>query len=128
MLSVLPIQDKNEQREACLLCAAEYYPDLLAYKLLDGDETVGVCQFKLAPEGGVIVTLNGRPNEDKFEYMLMLCRGTLNFIDLMGARYAYLDDKTLDPVMVKAIGFTPDASGRPTVDLKDFFTSGCSCH
>ncbi len=128
MLSVLPIQDKNEQSQACLLCAAEYHPELLAYKLLDGDETVGICQFKLAPEGGVIVTLNGRPHEDKFEYMLMLCRGTLNFIDLLGVKTAYLDDRSLDPIMVKAIGFTPDESGRPAVDLKHFFESNCGCH
>lgn len=127
MLSVLPIQDKHEQKNACLLCGAPYRVDLLAYKLLDGERTVGVCQFKLAPEGGVIVTLNCATDGERFEYMLMLCRGTLNFIDTLGVRYAYFDDETTDPVTVKAIGFSPDEKGRAKVDLKNFFNSPC-CH
>ncbi len=127
MLSVLPIQDKHEQENACLLCGAPYRAELLAYKLLDGERTVGVCQFKLAPEGGVIVTLNCAPNDERFEYMLMLCRGTLNFIDTLGVRYAYFDDDTTDRVTVKAIGFAPDEKGRAKVDLKNFFNSPC-CH
>ena len=124
ILSVLPIQTKEEQAAACALCGCEYDIDLLAYKLMDGEETVGVCQFKMTPEGGSVKNL--KCTGDVFEHLFMLGRGTLNFMDLCGARYAFLDDPTVDSVIAKAIGFEM-ADGRYVMDLKDFFISPC-CH
>ena len=127
MLSVLPIQSKDEQKEVCELCRVEYRPTLLAYKLTDGGKTVGVCQFRLTPEGGVISTLSGLPGEEKFEYLFMLGRGTLNFIDTCGAKYAYLDIDGFDDVTARAIGFSR-IDGRYRIDLEGFFTEPCKHH
>ena len=124
MLSVLPIQSKNEQKEVAELCGVEYRPTLLAYKILDGGKTVGICQFRLAPEGGVIETLSGLPNEEKFEYLFMLGRGTLNFIETCGAKYAYLDIDGFDKITAQAIGFKL-FEGRYRIDLEGFFTEPC---
>ena len=124
MLSVLPIQSKDEQREIAELCGAEYDVNLLAYKILDGGRVVGMSQFKMSPEGGKIITLGGLKGEEKFEYLFMLGRGTLSFIEICGAKYAYLEDKNLDPVIAKAIGFS-DFEGRMRVDLEGFFNEPC---
>ena len=124
MLSVLPIQSKEEQREVAELCGAEYDVNLLAYKILDSGRVVGMSQFKMSPEGGKIITLNGLKGEEKFEYLFMLGRGTLSFIELCGAKYAYLEDKSVDPVIAKAIGFS-EFEGRMRVDLEGFFNEPC---
>jgi hypothetical protein len=125
LLSVLPIQSKDEQAAACAVCGVEFDTDLLAYKITDGDKLVGVSQFKMTPEGGKIVNISCVKGTDCFEYMLMLGRGTLNFIDICGARYAFLDDPTVDDVMSKAIGFAKDENGRYKVDLLHFFDEPC---
>ena len=128
LLSVLPIQDKEEQRTLCEKCGVEYDADLLAYKLIEGETAVGLCQFKMTREGGSIVTLNCFGGEEFFRYIHMLGRGALNFMDLIGARYGYLDDPTVDDVIAKAIGFEKDENGRYKIDLKALFTSPCqSC-
>lgn len=128
MLSVLPIQSKSEQEAVCRLCGIEYDIELLAYKLSDDESIVGICQFKMAPEGGVIKNLVCRPGNEHFEYLLMLGRGTLNFCDNCGARYAYLDDGSIDALTAKAIGFSPNSEGRQTVDLLHFFEEPCKKH
>ena len=128
LLSVLPIQDKEEQRTLCELCHVEYGADLLAYKLIEGETAVGLCQFKMTRDGGSIVSLNCFGGEEFFRYIHMLGRGALNFMDLIGARYGYLDDPTVDDVIAKAIGFEKDENGRYKIDLKALFTSPCqSC-
>lgn len=124
MLAVLPIQSKPEQEELAALCGVEYKPTLLAYKLLDSGKPVGICQFKLSPEGGKIATLTGLVGEDCFEYMFMLGRGTLSFIETCGAKYAYLEDPTVDPVIAKAIGFS-EHEGKLRMDLEGFFEEPC---
>ena len=124
MLSVLPIQTKDEQQKICELCGVEYRPTLLAYKLTDEGKTVGVCQFRLTPEGGVISTLWA---QNKFEYLFLLGRGTLNFIDTCGAKYAYLDVEGFDDVTARAIGFSK-TDGRYRIDLEGFFTEPCKHH
>ena len=125
MLKVTPIQSKEDQRAACEKCGATYEPDLLAYELSEEGKTLGVCQFKMAPEGGVIRTID--LVDDKFDLFYMLCAGTLNFIELCGALYAYLDFE-ISPTKAKLLGFDPDQNGRYRIDLKKFFSSPCKCH
>ena len=125
MLKVTPIQSKGEQKAACEICGAEFDADLLAFALYEGDKILGVSQFKMAPEGGVIRTID--LTDDKFDLFYMLCAGTMNFIELCGARFAYLD-APVDPVLAKALSFAADESGRPVSDLKAFFSAPCkSC-
>jgi hypothetical protein len=125
MLKVTPIQSKEDQRAACEKCGATYEPDLLAYELSEEGKTLGVCQFKMAPEGGVIRTID--LVDDKFDLFYMLCAGTMNFIELCGALYAYLD-APVEAVRAKAMSFDRDESGRWRSDLKAFFSSPCkSC-
>lgn len=130
MLKVFPIQDKNEQAALCERCGVTYNAELLAYQATVDDEFVGICQFKLQSEGGILydlAPLNG-DNQD-FEAIFVLGRAALNFIDLCGVHQAYFDGDVSVPgeTLLRAIGFRPDESqnGRLGMDLTDFFTSPC---
>ena len=125
MLEVKPIQSKEDQKALCELCGATYDADLLAYSLFEGERILGVCQFKMTPDGGSIRSLD--LIEETFDFIYMLCAGTLNFIELCGALYAYLDFE-ISPTRAKLLGFEPDENGRYRIDLKKFFSSPCKCH
>ena len=125
MLEVKPIQSKDDQKTYCEAVGGVYNADLLAYSLFDGDRLIGVCQFKMTPDGGSIRSLD--LTDEKFDLIYMLCAGTLNFIELCGALYAYLDFE-ISPTKAKLLGFEPDQNGRYRIDLKKFFSSPCKCH
>lgn len=130
MLKVFPIQDKNEQAALCERCGVTYNAELLAYQATVDDAFVGICQFKLQPEGGILYDLAPLKGDDQdFEAIFVLGRAALNFIDLCGVHQAYFDGDVSVPgeVLLRAIGFRPDESrnGRLGMDLTDFFTSPC---
>ena len=125
MLEVKPIQSKETQKAFCEAVGAKYDADLLAYSLFDGENLLGVCQFKMTPDGGSIRSLD--LTDEKFDLIYMLCAGTLNFIELCGALYAYLDFE-ISPTKAKLLGFEPDEHGKYRIDLKKFFSNPCKCH
>ena len=130
MLKVFPIQDKNEQAALCERCGVTYNAELLAYQATVDDAFVGICQFKLQPEGGILYDLAPLKGDNQdFEAIFVLGRAALNFIDLCGVHQAYFDGDVSVPgeVLLRAIGFRPDESqnGRLGMDLTDFFTSPC---
>ncbi len=130
MLKVFPIQDKNEQAALCERCGVTYNAELLAYQATVDDAFVGICQFKLQPEGGILYDLAPLKGDNQdFEAIFVLGRAALNFIDLCGVHQAYFDGDVSAPgeVLLRAIGFRPDErqNGRLGMDLTDFFTSPC---
>ena len=46
MLTVLPIQSKDTQKELCEKCGVIYNENAFAYRADDGD-FIGICQFYL---------------------------------------------------------------------------------
>lgn len=136
MLKVLPIQSKDEQAALCLRCNINFDPDLLAYAASVDGEMVGICQFKVTSEGGIIydiAKLTDRPEpEDKrmrdasdFEALFVMGRGALNFIDLCGVHRAFYVGQTDDEALIRAIGFKAGADGRYEINLEGFFTDHC---
>jgi predicted nucleic-acid-binding Zn-ribbon protein len=128
MLKVFPIQDKEEQRVLCERCGVTFDADLLAYQATVEDRFVGVCQFVLRPEGGIVYDLAplDADNPDK-EALFVMGRAALNFIDLCGVHEAYFDGDVTVPgeKLLNAIGFKPDENGRLYMDLNGFFTTPC---
>ena len=128
MLKVFPIQDKQQQKELCERCGIAYNADLLAYQATVEDQFVGVCQFILKPEGGILYDLAplDRENPDK-EALFVMGRAALNFIDLCGVHEAYFDGDTSVPgeKLLNAIGFKPNEDGRLYMNLIGFFTTPC---
>jgi hypothetical protein len=136
MLKVLPIQTKAEQEALCLRCNIKYDPDLLAYAASVDGETVGICQFKVTGDGGIIydiATLTDRdePADRKsrdasdFEALFVMGRGALNFIDLCGVKKAIYIGQATDEALIRAIGFKKDPDGVFRIDLEGFFTDHC---
>lgn len=133
MLKVLPIQTKAEQETLCQKCNIEFKPDLLAYAATVDGDLVGICQFKLTSEGGVLydlakVTGHVEPVAGSdFEAMFVMGRGTLNFIDLCGVHSATFVGEA-DESLLRAIGFRQDDGGVWSIDLEGFFTDHCGNH
>ena len=128
MLKVFPIQDKDEQQRLCERCGVTFKPELLSYQATVEDVFVGVCQFKLAPGGGILYDL--APDKEKpvdTEAMFVMGRAALNFIDLCGIHHAFFDGDDTVPgeTLIRAIGFSKNENGRWEMDLTDFFTTPC---
>ena len=128
MLKVYAIQDKAQQCALCERCCVEYDVELLAYAAEVDGELVGICQFKIGPDGGSLrhlAPVAGIP-VDK-QALFVLGRGTLNFIDLCGVHFARFDGDTAlaGEQLIHAIGFRKNSDGIWCMDLTDFFTSPC---
>ena len=123
MLKVLPIQSKLQQEEICLRCGVSYNPDLLAYAAYDDTLLLGVCQFKLTEEGGILYDLAPAEGTDSFEGLFIMGRGTLNFIDLCGVSRAFYRGKIINERLLLAVGFQKNENGEYAVNLEGFFTA-----
>jgi hypothetical protein len=129
MISVIPIQQKEEQEYFCRLCGIPYSPDLLAYYAKDGEgRFAGLCQFKTDAEGGHIYHLTAPEEAKNLDPLFVMGRAALNFIDLCGIKTAFFDGECADDALLRRIGFSLDESGRYTINLDGFFTKGCGCH
>ena len=125
MLEVIPIQTKTEQEALAARVGAVFLPDALAYRADADGEFVGMCQFRLDPSGGHMLTLDSLPGHEDFQPMFVMGRAALNFMELCGAETAYYEAPLRDRVLVGAIGFREDPAGRLSVDLKGFFDHPC---
>ena len=133
MLKVLPVQTKAEQETLCQQCNVPFRPDALAYAATVDGDFVGICQFKLTAEGGVLYDLSKveghvepAPGSD-FEAMFVMGRGTLNFIDLCGVHSATFVGSA-EEALLRAIGFRPNEEGVFAINLEGFFTDHCGNH
>ena len=127
MLKVLPIQTKARQEELCAACGSEFLPDALAYAAYADEVFCGVCQFKLAPEGGKILSLASIPGHETFQPMYVMGRAALSFMETCGAERAVflpaVDEGSR--LLVRAIGFR-ETDGVWSCDLRGMFDSPCS--
>ncbi len=129
MITVIPIQRKEEQAYFCSLCGIPFDTDLLAYYAKDGEgRFAGICQFKTDAEGGHLYHLAAPAHAEELDALFVMGRAALNFIDLCGIKTAFFDGTVTDDALLHRIGFTPDEKGRYTVNLDGFFTKGCGCH
>ena len=126
MITVTPIQEKNEQQRLCALCGIPFVQELLAYRAEDDGVFAGICQFKTDHEGGHLYHLAAPTGEEHTEALFVTGRATLNFIDLCGIRMAYFDGVGADDALLRRIGFTPDKDGRYAICLEGFFEHPCS--
>ena len=125
MLEVLPIQEKSRQETICHSCGVEYKPELMAYSAHVDGELVGICQFTMSAGGGELVDLANREGVKDTQALFVIGRATLNFIDLCGVHYAFCRSTDIDPVLLRAIGFSKNAEGIYDVDLTNFFDHPC---
>ena len=128
MLKVLPIQTKDHQKECAEKCAVPYVADALAYEATVDGELVGICQFRVTADGGLIYDLASVPGVDDFESMFIMGRGTLNFIDLCGVHHARFVGEVKDATLLRAVGFKENEHGIFEINLEGFFEDHCHNH
>ena len=128
MITVTPIQDKNEQQRLCALCDIPFDPSLLAYSARNAaGEFAGICQFKNDGDGGHIYHLAAPTSATELDPLFVMGRTALNFMDLCGIKLAFFDGEGVSDALLRRIGFAPDKNGRYAINLDGFFTKGC-CH
>ncbi|MBQ9098210.1 MAG: hypothetical protein IJY50_02140 [Clostridia bacterium] len=130
MISVTPIQEKNEQERLCALCHVPYRADALAYVARNAEgQLAGVCQFHMNAEGGHILDLATPTDKDPDDALFVMGRAALNFMDLCHIPTAYFDGacptETVTDALLCRIGFAPDKAGRYTISLDGFFKHPC---
>ena len=128
MLKVLPIQSKDHQKACAEKCAVPYIADALAYEATVDGALVGICQFRVTADGGLIYDLASLPGIDDFESMFIMGRGTLNFIDLCGVHRARFVGEVKDATLLRAVGFKENSDGVFEINLEGFFEDHCHNH
>lgn len=133
MITVMPIQEKAQQKQLCELCGIPYRAERLAYCATnEKGQLTGLCQFGLNAEGGHIYDLACPDASDPDDARFVMGRAALNFIDQCGVKIAFFDgevpqDQAWDALLHR-IGFVPDKKGRYTVSLDGFFNHPCQHH
>lgn len=129
MITVKPIQSKEEQQRLCALCHIPYRAELLAYGAYNGQGAfAGICQFGMDAEGGHVYDLATPDNSDPDDCLFVMGRAALNFIDLCGTKTAFFEGKATDDALLRRIGFSTDKNGRYALLLDGFFTQACKHH
>ena len=98
MITVLPIQTKEEQKELAGRCGVPFREELLAYRAGGADE----------------------------DALFVMGRAALNFIDLCGVHTAFFEGEPTNPALLRRIGFRQNEHGVFAIDLAGFFTHPCS--
>lgn len=128
MFKITPIQEKESQREICEICGATFYPDALAYQMIDIDsgDLMGMSQFEIGEEG-YIFDLKEAPSQNDFEAMFILGRATMNFIDLCDVHSCRASISAGAARLMISIGFK-ECSGEYFCDMTGMFDGKCSGH
>ena len=131
MLTVLPMQSKQEQEAVCLRCNVPFRPECMAYEARVDDQLVGVCQFHLQGAVGHITDFaeylpEGAQSDT--EALFIMARGCLNFIDLCGIHQAFFEADFPRDDLIHAIGFRKNSDSKWEIDLTDFFVHPCQNH
>lgn len=120
MLTVLPIQSKDEQEKLCLLCGIDYDMEAFAYRADDG-EFIGICQFYFDGETGYIKNLAYAPNMDDSEAMIIMLRATMSFMHRCGLEKSVLCENAIPSSLLQMSGYIKNESDVYTVDLNKFY-------
>ena len=121
MLTVRPIEKKEDQERFCEECGVPYNADYFAYSAYEDGCFLGICQFGMRDGAGHVYHIAPAPGTDDFTSQFVLGRAALNFMDLCGVEDAYFEGD--ESRLTKAVGFKKQEDGRLYMCLKGFFTS-----
>ncbi len=93
MLRVTPIPELEKKVEYTSLCGCECDLNALTYSICEDEEKIGVCQFKLTNEGGVIISLRTKPDYNDLGALIIAGRAALFFMERQGMKNAVLLDR-----------------------------------
>lgn len=125
MLTVLPIQSKQEQKELCSACGVDFIENAFAYRADDGG-FIGICQFTFENNCGYIKNLTYAPNVIDNEAMIIMLRATMSFMFRCGLVDSYLEDTTISSDLLKMSGYKLDESNKYYINLDKFYNTPCN--
>jgi len=123
MLEVKPIQTKEEQKEICGMCGVGFDPECLAYGAKENGELLGISQFRILGKNAVIYDLANALHVDDLEALVIMAKGTLNFVDLCGVKEVIM--KTENRNLPEILGFKRGIDGVYKIELAGYFDSPC---
>ena len=126
MLTVLPIQTKDEQKELCALCGVEFLDNAFAYRA-DDNGFIGICQFTFENNKGYIKNLSYAPNIVDNEAMIIMLRAAMSFMFRCGLVDSYMEKGATTDVLLRVSGYKENEQGEYYVDLDKFYNTPC-CH
>ena len=117
MLTVLPIQSKDEQKELCTLCGVEYNEVAFCYKAHD-EKFIGICQFYFENGIGYIENLAYADGMDDSEAMIIMLCAAMNFMYRCGLETSMLCENAMPENLINMSRYRKNENGVYTVDLK----------
>lgn len=130
MFKIAPIQDKKIQRDICDIFGATMRESAFAYLMCDNDtgELMGMSQFEILAEGGVIYDIREAEGRRDNEAMFILGRQTMNFIDLCGIHKCYALPDAACADLLSSIGFKTREGEMLFCDMTGMFAGNCGNH
>ena len=125
MLTVLPIQSKETQKELCAICKVAFNHNSFAYRADDGD-FIGICQFHFDKDCGIIESLTYAPGVEDWEAMIIMLRATMSFMHRCGLKKAIISKASTCDDLLNRSGFLKSTDELYEIDLDKFY--GGSCH
>ena len=125
MLTVLPIQSKDEQKILCDICGIDFIENAFAYKA-DDNGFIGVCQFTFENDCGYIKNLSYAPNVEDNEAMIIMLRATMSFMHRCGLVNSYISENATTPDLLRVSGYKLNDEGKYFLDLDKFYNTPCS--
>jgi len=132
MFVVKPVQDKNIQEELCKVCGCTYLPADFAYFAAnlndDGSKLLGIlgiCQFSIIEDRGLLHNLTPFPQTFDEEVMTIMVRTVMEFIHRCQGKALVLAPDAMEADFARRIGFTPGTDGLMQINLVEFFQSPC---
>ncbi len=127
MLTVIPIQEKEEQARICAACGVPFRADAFGYQALEGDALHAVAQFDIFGKNAVIYGMSQLVGAaDDLEAMFILGRGVLNFLDLCAVETATYETQTEhDEKLARICGFRKGEDGVYRITLTGLFHEPC---
>lgn len=125
MLTVLPIQSKDEQKMLCEKCNAEFIERAFAYKA-DDNGFIGICQFTFENDTGYIKHLICPDGITDNEAMIIMLRAAMNFMYRCGLEHSYIDNNGTNDVLLKLSGYKINEEGKYYLNLNKFYNTPCN--
>ena len=124
MLTVLPIQSKDEQKELCEKCGINFIPNAFAYRA-DDESFIGVCQFTFENDAGYIKHLSYLPGVIDNEAMIIMLRAANSFMFRCGIIDSYIDKSGTTDVLLRISGYKANENGQYYLNLDKFYNTPC---
>jgi hypothetical protein len=121
MLEIKAIQDKHLQEQICIELGEVFDADTLAYSIYDSDILIGIVQFAIKGNCGIIYTIS---KSDDMEALITAIRAVFNFIEICGIKDVYFKDDRHDDEMIKKLFFNKK-DGTWHINLEGFFDTPC---